>query len=96
MLELMVRRHKGRSPGDDRPRSGPASRSCAWTWSAASPTGVLVEHDSELMAAAIVGAAVEVAIRLLNREPLDVEGPVELGGRACSRQASAPHVVVRR
>ena len=40
--------------------------------------GILVAHDSELMAAAMVGAAVEVAIRLLNREPLDVEGPVEL------------------
>ena len=26
----------------------------------------------------MVGAAVEIAIRLLNREPLDVEGPVEL------------------
>jgi AcrR family transcriptional regulator len=44
----------------------------------AAAEGILAPHDSELMAAAMVGAAVEVAIRLLDREPLDVDGPVEL------------------
>lgn len=40
--------------------------------------GILAPHDSELLAAAMVGAGVEVGIRLVDRDPLDVDGPVEL------------------
>ena len=40
--------------------------------------GLLAPHDCELLAAAMVGAGVEVGIRLVAREPLDIEGPVEL------------------
>ena len=40
--------------------------------------GMLAPHDSELLAAAMVGAGVEVGVRLVEREPLDVDGPVEL------------------
>lgn len=40
--------------------------------------GILAPHDCELMAAAMVGAGVEVGIRLVDREPLDIDGPVEL------------------
>lgn len=40
--------------------------------------GLLAPHDSELLAAAMVGAGVEVGVRLVAREPLDVDGSVEL------------------
>ena len=40
--------------------------------------GMLAPHDSELLAAAMVGAGVEVGARLVDREPLDIEVPVEL------------------
>lgn len=40
--------------------------------------GILALHDSELLAAAMVGAGVEVGVRLVAREPIDVDGPVEL------------------
>lgn len=40
--------------------------------------GILAPHDSELLAAAMVGAGVEVGVRLVAREPIDVDGPVEL------------------
>ncbi len=38
--------------------------------------GALPAHDTELMAAAMVGAGVEVGMRMVEREPLDVEGAV--------------------
>ena len=40
--------------------------------------GVLPDHDTELMAAAMVGAGVEVGIHMLGREPYDVEAAVRL------------------
>jgi AcrR family transcriptional regulator len=36
--------------------------------------GALPPHDTELMAAAMVGAGLEVGVRMLEREPLDVDG----------------------
>jgi AcrR family transcriptional regulator len=36
--------------------------------------GVLPGHDTDLMAAAMVGAAVEVGLRMVERDPPDVEG----------------------
>ncbi|MGZ4270863.1 MAG: TetR/AcrR family transcriptional regulator [Solirubrobacteraceae bacterium] len=38
--------------------------------------GALPPHDTELMAAAMVGAGVEVGMRMVEREPLDVDGAV--------------------
>jgi AcrR family transcriptional regulator len=38
--------------------------------------GVLPAHDAELMAAAMVGAGVEVGLRMVERDPPDVEGSV--------------------
>jgi AcrR family transcriptional regulator len=40
---------------------------------AAVASGLLPEHDTELMAASMVGAAVEVGLATLAREPVDVE-----------------------
>ncbi len=40
--------------------------------------GVLPDHDTELMAAAMVGAGVEVGIHMLGREPYDVDAAVQL------------------
>jgi AcrR family transcriptional regulator len=37
-------------------------------------SGLLPSHDTELMAATMVGAAVEVGLATLGREPVDVEG----------------------
>jgi AcrR family transcriptional regulator len=45
---------------------------------AAVATGRIPHHDADLMAAAMVGAAVEVGLRMVEREPLDVEGAVAL------------------
>jgi AcrR family transcriptional regulator len=39
-------------------------------------SGSLPAHDTELMAAAMVGAGVEVGMRMVEREPLDVEEAV--------------------
>jgi AcrR family transcriptional regulator len=39
-------------------------------------SGALPAHDCELMAAAMVGAGVEVGLRMVERDPPDVEGAV--------------------
>ncbi len=39
-------------------------------------SGALPPHDTELMAAAMVGAGVEVGMRMVEREPLDVDEAV--------------------
>ncbi len=41
-------------------------------------SGLLPAHDSEYMAAAMVGAAIEVALRMSAREPPDVDGATRL------------------
>ena len=43
---------------------------------AAVAAGALPGHDAELMAAAMVGAGVEVGLRMVERDPPDVEGAV--------------------
>jgi len=40
-------------------------------------SGLLPPHDTELMAAAMVGAAVEVGLATVAREPVDVDGAAE-------------------
>ena len=45
---------------------------------AAVAAGRIPHHDADLMAAAMVGAGVEVGLRMLEREPLDVERAVGL------------------
>jgi AcrR family transcriptional regulator len=45
---------------------------------AAVTAGRIPHHDADLMAAAMVGAGVEVGLRMVEREPLDVERAVAL------------------
>jgi AcrR family transcriptional regulator len=45
---------------------------------AAIAAGRIPRHDADLMAAAMVGAGVEVGLRMVEREPLDVERAVAL------------------
>jgi AcrR family transcriptional regulator len=45
---------------------------------AAVVAGRIPQHDADLMAAAMVGAGVEVGLRMVEREPLDVERAVAL------------------
>jgi AcrR family transcriptional regulator len=45
---------------------------------AAVAAGRIPHHDADLMAAAMVGAGVEVGLRMVEREPLDVERAVAL------------------
>jgi AcrR family transcriptional regulator len=45
---------------------------------AAIAAGRIAPHDADLMAAAMVGAAVEVGLRMVEREPPDVERAVTL------------------
>ena len=54
-------------------RSGPGSSSCARTSTPAIAAGTLPPHDTELMAAAMVGAAVEVGLEMVEREPIDAD-----------------------
>jgi hypothetical protein len=39
-------------------------------------SGALPPHDADLMAAAMVGAGVEVGLRMVDRDPPDVESAV--------------------
>ena len=41
--------------------------------------GLLPEHDTEYMAAAMVGAAIELALRMVERDPPDVDGATAMG-----------------
>jgi AcrR family transcriptional regulator len=43
--------------------------------------GLLPPHDSEYMAAAMVGAGIEIALVMCTREPPDVEGATDLATR---------------
>lgn len=40
-------------------------------------SGIVPRHDTELMAAAMVGAAYEVGVRMLDRHPPDVDGAAD-------------------
>jgi AcrR family transcriptional regulator len=44
-------------------------------------SGLLPEHDSDFMASAMVGAGFEVAVRMLERDPPDVEAAVAFVSR---------------
>ncbi len=77
-LELLSRNAGTIRAMFDEPTVGAGVEELRSDLEAAVASGILAPHDSELMAAAMVGAAVEVAIRLIDREPLDVDGPVEL------------------
>jgi len=63
---------------------------------AAVAAGSVPEHDVGYMAAAMVGAAFELGVRLVEREPPDVEGATRfatdlfLGGMARSAAATSP------
>ena len=77
-LELVTRNAGTIRSMFDEPTVGAGVEELRLDLERAATDGILAPHDSELMAAAMVGAAVEVAIRLLDREQLDVDGPVEL------------------
>jgi AcrR family transcriptional regulator len=47
---------------------------------AAVRAGAVPAHDTELMAATMVGAALEVGMRLVERDPADVEGAADFVG----------------
>src|SRR3954453_18713924 len=44
---------------------------------AAIPAGLVPAHDARYMAAAMVGAGFQIAVRMLEADPLDVDGAVE-------------------
>ena len=64
--------------------------------------GLIPPHDAELMAAAMVGAGVEVGLQMVEREPLDVERAVALRHQRLPRRVrthgarSAPDASSRR
>jgi len=78
MLELMSRNAGTIRAMFDEPAVGAGVEELRADLEQGVAAGILAPHDSELLAAAMVGAGVEVGIRLVDREPLDVDGPVEL------------------
>jgi AcrR family transcriptional regulator len=58
----------------DEPAIGAGSRQLREDLDAAVAAGMVPAHDTEYMAAAMVGAGVELALRMVEREPPDVEG----------------------
>jgi AcrR family transcriptional regulator len=62
----------------DEPALGAGIEELRTDLEAAVAAGRLPAHDTDLMAAAMVGAGVEVGLRMVEREPLDVERAVAL------------------
>ena len=58
----------------DEPAIGAGTEELATDLRAAIDAGLLPEMDTEYMAAAMVGAGVEVGVRMLDRDPPDVDG----------------------
>lgn len=78
MLELMSRNAGTIRAMFDGPALGAGVAELRDDLQAGVAAGLLAPHDCELMAAAMVGAGVEIGMRLADREPIDVDGPVEL------------------
>ena len=78
MLELMSRNAGTIRAMFDEPAVGAGVEELRLDLERGVADGILVEHDSELMAAAMVGAGVEVGMRLFERAPVDVDGAVAL------------------
>jgi AcrR family transcriptional regulator len=74
----MLRRNAGtiRSMFDE-PTVGAGVQELREDLAAGIRSGLLPDHDVDYMAAAMVGAGFEVAVRMLGREPPDVDGAVE-------------------
>jgi AcrR family transcriptional regulator len=75
----LLRRNAGtiRTMFDD-PAVGAGTEELRADLDAGIASGALPAHDTELMAAAMVGAALEVGVRVVEREPPDVDGAVDL------------------
>jgi AcrR family transcriptional regulator len=78
MLELMSRNAGTIRAMFDGPALGAGVDELREDLEAGVASGLLASHDCELMAAAMVGAGVEIGMRLAGRDQIDVEGPVEL------------------
>jgi len=78
MLELMSRNAGTIRAMFDGPALGAGVAELRDDLEAGVASGLLAAHDCELMAAAMVGAGVEIGMRLAERDPIDVDGPVEL------------------
>jgi AcrR family transcriptional regulator len=75
----LLRRNAGtiRTMFDD-PAVGAGTEELRADLDAGIASGAVPAHDTELMAAAMVGAALEVGVRVVEREPPDVDGAVDL------------------
>jgi AcrR family transcriptional regulator len=78
----MLRRNAGtiRSLFDE-PTVGAGVQELREDLAAGARSGLLREHDVEYMASAMVGAGFEVAVRMLERDPPDVDGAVDFVSR---------------
>jgi AcrR family transcriptional regulator len=72
---LLMRRNSGTLRAlFDEPAIGTGTDELRADLSAAIAGGLIAPHDTEYMAAAMVGAGIELALRMVEREPPDVEG----------------------
>lgn len=78
MLELMSRNAGTIRAMFDGPALGAGVAELREDLEAGVASGLLAPHDCELMASAMVGAGVEIGMRLVEREPIDVDEPVDL------------------
>jgi AcrR family transcriptional regulator len=74
MLALMRRNAGTIRALYDEPAIGAGTQELRADLDAAVATGLLAPHDSEYMAAAMVGAGIELALRMVERDPPDVDG----------------------
>jgi len=89
-LELMRRNAGTIRTMFDEPAIGAGTEELRRDLEDAVAAGLLPAHDSEYMAAAMVGAGTELAISMSAREPPDVEGATALATRLFVAGLSAP------
>jgi AcrR family transcriptional regulator len=65
----------------DEPAIGAGSRQLREDLDGAVLAGMVSAHDTDYMAAAMVGAGVELAMRMVERDPPDVEGATQMATR---------------
>jgi hypothetical protein len=72
---LLMRRNSGTLRAlFDEPAIGTGTDELRADLSTAIAGGLIPPHDTEYMAAAMVGAGIELALRMVEREPPDVQG----------------------
>jgi AcrR family transcriptional regulator len=74
----------------DEPAIGAGSRQLREDLDAAVASGMAPAHDTEYMAAAMVGAGIELALKMVERDPPDVQGATKMASALVLAGLRAP------